>query len=132
MVPQGRGLIVALSFWAARKRLGNVIYGIAQAATDKMIADMAEELAPHGVSAVSLYPGLVRTERVLEAAAQGVFDLAGSESPQFTGRVIAALASSALAARDSGRALVAAAVADELGVTDIDGTRPRALTIADV
>ncbi|HLI66348.1 MAG TPA: SDR family NAD(P)-dependent oxidoreductase [Caulobacteraceae bacterium] len=132
MVPQGRGLIVALSFWAARKRLGNVIYGIAQAATDKMIADMAEELAPHGVSAVSLYPGLVRTERVLEAAAQGVFDLAGSESPQFTGRVIAALASSPLAARDSGRALVAAAVADELGVTDIDGSRPRALTIADV
>ena len=48
---------------AAQKHLGNVAYGVAKAATDKMTADMAEELRSHGVSVVSLYPGLVRTVR---------------------------------------------------------------------
>ena len=132
MVPRGAGLIVGLSFWAAKKHLGNVIYGVAQAGTDKMMADMAAELRPHGVSAVSLYPGLVRTERVMEAAAAGVFALSDSESPQFIGRVIAALAVSPLAVERSGQALVAAALAQELGVSDIDGAQPRPLTIDDV
>ena len=54
-----------------------------------MTSDMAHELKPHGVTAVSLYPGLVRTEAVLAA---GCFDLSNSESPEFIGRVIAALA----------------------------------------
>src|ERR1017187_582075 len=44
MVPRRRGLIVNISFWAAQKHLGNVIYGVAKAATDKMTADMAQEL----------------------------------------------------------------------------------------
>ena len=57
MVPRRRGLIVNISFWAARKHIGNVAYGVAKAATDKMTADMATELAPHGVTVVSLYPG---------------------------------------------------------------------------
>ncbi len=132
MVPQGRGLIVCLSFWAARKRLGNLLYGIAQAGTDKMVADMAGELAPHGVNAISLYPGLVRTEQVMQAAAAGAFDLSNSESPEFIGRVISALAASPLAGARSGQALVAAALAGELGVTDIDGGQPHPLTIEDV
>ncbi len=132
MLPAGRGLIVNLSFWAAKKPLGNVIYGVAHAGTDKMTADMAHELASHGVSVISLYPGLVRTEAVMAAAAGGAFDLANSESPQFIGRVIAALAASPMARERSGQALVAAAVAQELGVTDIDGARPRPLTIEDV
>ena len=45
------------AFWAAQKHMGNVIYGVAKAATDKMTADMAHELRPHGVAVVSLYPG---------------------------------------------------------------------------
>jgi dehydrogenase/reductase SDR family member 1 len=80
-----------------------VIYGMAHAATDKMTADMAHELVPHGVSVVSLYPGLVRTESIMAAAAAGAFDLANSESPEFIGRVIAALAASALARERSVR-----------------------------
>lgn len=129
MVPHRRGLIVNISFWAAQKHIGNTIYGISKAATDKMTADMAHELRPHGVSAVSLYPGLVRTEAVLAA---GVFDLSNSESPEFIGRVIAALWHDPKLAHRSGRALVAAAVASELGVMDIDGQQPRALTLAQV
>jgi NAD(P)-dependent dehydrogenase (short-subunit alcohol dehydrogenase family) len=129
MIPQGRGLIVNLSFWAARTYLGNAIYGAAQAATDKMTADMAQDLKPFGVNAISLYPGLVRTERVLEAAAGGHLSLDNSESPQFTGRVIAALAASPAAARESGRAVVGAAIARELGVIDIDETSPEPLKL---
>jgi dehydrogenase/reductase SDR family protein 1 len=132
MIPAGRGLIVNVSAWAARKRIGNAIYGLAKAATDKMTADMAEELAPHGVAVVSLYPGLVRTEAVLAAAQAGVFDLANSESPQFIGRVVAALAADPALMARSGQVVVAAAAARELGVSDIDGARPRPLTLADV
>lgn len=66
MIAQRRGLIVNISSWAAQKHLGNVAYGVSKAATDKLTADMAAELKPHGVAVVSLYPGLVRTEKVME------------------------------------------------------------------
>src|SRR5215510_4079348 len=67
MVAQRSGLIVNISFWAAQKYIGNVAYGVSKAATDKLTADMAHELKPHNVAVVSLYPGLVRTEKVMEA-----------------------------------------------------------------
>lgn len=129
MVPRRSGLIVNISFWAAQKYIGNAIYGISKAATDKMTADMAHELRPHGVTAASLYPGQVRTEAVLAA---GVFDLSNSESPEFIGRVIAALWRDPKLADRSGQVLVAAAVASELGVVDIDGKRPVPLTLDQV
>jgi len=130
MAPQGRGLIVNISHWAAQKYIGNVIYVVSKAATDKMTADMARELKPHGVTVVSLYPGLVRTELVMQAAA--VFDLSNSESPQFQGRVIAALANDPSLMDRTGQVLVTAAVARELGVTDIDGKSPAPLTFETV
>jgi len=129
MVLQKRGLIVNISHWAAQKRIGNTIYGISKAATDKMTNDMAQELRPHGVAVVSLYPGLVRTEAVMAAAQLGWFDLANSESPEFSGRVIAALASDPNLMESSGKVLVAAAVAAEYGVSDVDGKRPTPLTL---
>jgi dehydrogenase/reductase SDR family member 1 len=129
MIPARRGLIAHVSSWAAQKHIGNTLYGIAKAATDKMAADMAHELKPHGITVVSLYPGLVRTEAVLAA---GVFDLSNSESPEFIGRTVAALAEDPNVTRWSGAVVVAAALAEEYGFTDIDGRRPRPLTIADV
>jgi dehydrogenase/reductase SDR family member 1 len=129
LIERGQGLIVNISYWAARKPMGNVIYGVSKAATDKMTADMAQELRPHGVSVVSLYPGLVRTEAVLRSAEAGWFDLANSESPEFIGRVIAALWRDPKLAERSGQVLVAAAVASELGVQDLDGKQPRPLTL---
>jgi dehydrogenase/reductase SDR family member 1 len=129
MVQAHQGLIVHISFWAARKYIGNTLYGVAKAATDKMAADMAHELKSHGVTVVSLYPGLVRTESVLAA---GVFDLSNSESPEFIGRAVAALAGDPHVARRTGSVLVAAALAEEYGFTDIDGRQPRPLTLADV
>ncbi len=129
MAPRRRGLIVNISFWAARKHLGNAIYGIAKAATDKMSADMAHELRPHGVAVVSLYPGMVRTEAVLLAAQGGWLDLSNSESPEFIGRVIAALAHDPALMERSGKALVAAEVAAEFGISDVDGRKPTPLTL---
>lgn len=126
MVAHRRGLIVNISYWAARKYMGNVIYGVSKAATDKMTSDMAQELRPHGVSVISLYPGLVRTEAVLNS---GWFDLSNSESPEFIGRVVAALWNDPKLAERSGQALVAAGVASELGVRDLDGKQPAALTL---
>jgi len=130
MVAKRRGLIVNISHWAAQKHIGNVAYGVSKAATDKMVADMAIELRPHGVTAVSLYPGMVRTEKVMEAAAW--LDLTNSESPEFIGRAVAALAVDPNVMRHTGTVLVAAGVALEYGFTDIDGKTPRPLTLADV
>ncbi len=128
MVEAKAGLIVNMSYWAAQKYLGNTVYGIAKAATDKLTADTASELKEFGVHAVSLYPGLVRTEAVLQAAESGAFDLSNSESPEFIGRVIAALADDPKLSARSGQVLVAAAVARELGVLDVDGKQPKPLT----
>jgi NAD(P)-dependent dehydrogenase (short-subunit alcohol dehydrogenase family) len=84
MVAQRSGLIVNISSLAAHQVNSGVAYCTAKSADDKMAACMAHELRPHNVAAVSLYPGLVRTEAVLKAAAH--FDMSNSESPQFTGR----------------------------------------------
>src|SRR6266513_337336 len=130
MIARRRGLIVNISFWAAQKHVGNVAYGVSKAATDKMTADMATELKPYGVAVVSLYPGLVRTEKVMEAAQW--LDLSNSESPDFIGRAVAALAADPDVLRHTGKVLVAAALGIEYGFTDIDGKTPRPLTIADV
>jgi dehydrogenase/reductase SDR family member 1 len=130
MIAQRRGLIVNISFWAAQKYIGNVAYGVSKAATDKMTADMATELKPYGVAVVSLYPGLVRTEKVMEAAKW--LDLTNSESPEFIGRAVAALAADPDVLRYTGKVLVAATIAKEYGFRDIDGKTPRPLKLTDV
>jgi NAD(P)-dependent dehydrogenase (short-subunit alcohol dehydrogenase family) len=130
MIARRRGLIVNVSFWAAQKHIGNVAYGVSKAATDKLTADMATELRPHGAAVVSLYPGLVRTEKVMEASQW--LDLSNSESPEFIGRAVAALAADPDVLRHTGQVLVAAALAREYGFTDVDGKSPRPLTLADV
>ena len=127
MLPRRTGLIVNISFWAAQKHVGNAIYGASKAAVDKLTSDMAHELRPHGISVVSIYPGLVRTEAVMAAAAW--LDLSNSESPEFQGRVIAALAADPNVAGLSGQVLVSAALAQQYEIVDIDGRRPIPLTL---
>jgi NAD(P)-dependent dehydrogenase (short-subunit alcohol dehydrogenase family) len=127
MLPRSRGLIVHLGFFAAQKYLGNAAYGVAKAATDRLVADTAHELRPHGVAVVSLWPGLVRTERVLDAAA--FLDLSNSESPRFTGRALVALAADPHVLERSGRAWIVAGLAREYGFRDVDGSQPRPLSL---
>ena len=130
MIDRKRGLIVNISFWAAQKYVGNVPYGVAKAATDKLTSDVAHELRSHNVTVVSLYAGMVRTEKVMEAAAW--LDLSNSESPRFVGRAVVALALESDVIRRTGSVVIAAQVAAEHDVADIDGKRPRPLTIHDV
>lgn len=130
MLLQRSGLVANISFWSAQKHIGNVAYGVAKAATDKLTFDMAAELKEHNVAAVSLYPGLVRTEKITAAAEW--LDLSNSESPEFTGRAVVALANDDEVMRKSGKVLVVAALAQEYGFTDIDGKAPRPLSLADV
>ena len=122
MLAQQSGLIINISFIAAEQDDAGVCYGVAKAADDRMAACMAHELRPHNIAAVSLYPGLVRTEAVLKASEQ--FDLSNSESPQFIGRAVAALASDPNIMDKLGKVFVAAELALNYGFTDIDGKQP--------
>lgn len=130
MIAQRSGLIVNISFFAAQRVDKGVMYSVAKLADDHMAACMAHELREHNVAAISLYPGLVRTEAVLKAAEW--FDLSNSESPQFIGRAIAALASDPALMAKSGSVQIAAQVALDYGFTDIDNKQPRPLTVAEV
>jgi dehydrogenase/reductase SDR family protein 1 len=130
MIAQGVGLMVNISFFSAQKDNGGAAYGPAKAADDRMAACMAHELRPHGVAAVSLYPGLVRTEGVLKAGEH--FNLSNSESPQFIGRAVAALAADPDVMAKSGQVLVAAALGLEYGFSDIDGKQPRPLSLDEI
>lgn len=124
------GLIVNISFWAAKKYVGNVIYGASKAAADKLTSDMALELRDTKISVVSLYPGLVRTEEVMKAAAY--LDLTNSESPQFIGRVIANMFLDPAIPEKSGKICIAAQLAMDYHITDIDGKQPHPLTLETV
>jgi hypothetical protein len=66
----------------------------------------------------------------MEAAAY--LDTSNSESPEFIGRAVAALAQDPDVRRHTGKVLIAAALAKEYGFTDIDGSSPRPLTLVDV
>lgn len=129
MTKKKSGLIVNISYWSAQIYMSNAQYGIAKAAVDKMSEYMAHELKQFNVAVVSLYPGLVRTESVLKNAEH--FDMSNSESPQFIGRVVNALANDPNIMKKSGKILVAAQEAIEYGIKDIDGRQPRPLTIKD-
>ncbi|HJS18188.1 MAG TPA: SDR family NAD(P)-dependent oxidoreductase [Anaerolineales bacterium] len=127
MIAQQSGLIVNISFFAAQRNDRGVAYGVAKSASDHMAVCMAHELREHNVAAVSLYPGLVRTESVLKAN----FDMSNSESPQFIGRAVTALSSDSEIMKKSGQVLVAANLALEYGFTDIDGKQPRPISVAE-
>jgi NAD(P)-dependent dehydrogenase (short-subunit alcohol dehydrogenase family) len=129
MTRKKSGLIVNISFWSAQVYLGNTQYGASKAAVDKMTEYMARELKKYDVAVASLYPGLVRTESIMRNAKH--FDMSNSESPQFIGRVVAALAADPDIMRKSGRVLVAAQEALEYGIQDIDGKQPRPVTLED-
>jgi NAD(P)-dependent dehydrogenase (short-subunit alcohol dehydrogenase family) len=125
MTAAGSGLIVNISSSGAAKYAWHVAYGVGKAALDRMTADTAHELRDFGVAVVSLWPGLVRTERVEKYAAQlPAFQNVRSESPRFTGRAVAALAADPDVMRHTGRALASRALADLYGFADVDGSLP--------
>jgi dehydrogenase/reductase SDR family protein 1 len=130
MIPNQSGLIVNLSFFAAQRADKGVAYGAAKAATDHMNSCMAHELKPNNIAALCIYPGLVRTEAVLRGADH--LDLTNSESPQFIGRAVVALAEDENCMAKSGTVCIAAELALEYGFTDIDGSQPKPLSAMDI
>ena len=140
MLAQGSGLIVNVSSSGAIQYAHTVSYGVGKAALDRMTADMAHELEPHGVAVVSIWPGLVRTElvmfgarrtdegrSVLDLPGEGTFDLDDAESPRFVGRGVVALASDTKVLARTGGAFYVADLANDYGFTDVNGTVPRVL-----
>jgi NAD(P)-dependent dehydrogenase (short-subunit alcohol dehydrogenase family) len=134
------GLVVEVTdgtdaYNAANYRV-SFFYDLAKAAVNRMAFALAHELAPHGATALSLTPGWLRSEAMLEA--YGVTEanwrdatlrqphFAISESPAFVGRAVAALAQDPDVARWNGKSLSSGELAKVYGFTDLDGSRPDA------
>jgi NAD(P)-dependent dehydrogenase (short-subunit alcohol dehydrogenase family) len=128
MVPQGSGLIVAISGYVGVTYTYGTIFGTAKSAVDRMARDMAIELKPHNIASMSLWQGLTFTERANRNLAS-IPGLSGRSattpengcSPEFPGRVIAAMAADANIMQRSGATLITAELAKEYGIRDVDG-----------
>ncbi|HWU32315.1 MAG TPA: SDR family NAD(P)-dependent oxidoreductase [Marmoricola sp.] len=122
-------LVVNTSGFGGACYMHGPAYGAVKAGVDKLAHDMAVDFAPFGVSVVSIWMGLLltaRTERVLDAEPEkygGARRI--TESPEFTGRVIAALHADPQRMAVSGRVLIGAEEGARLGVLDVDGSSPR-------
>jgi dehydrogenase/reductase SDR family protein 1 len=120
LIAAQRGLIANISSAGGGQYMFSVAYGVGKSGVDRLAADMAHELRPHGVAAVSLWPGMVRTE-FIEATAKrsgGAMDLSQAESPVFTGRAVAALAADPKLLDRTGRVWIVADLAREYGFSD--------------
>ncbi|MBR0898271.1 SDR family NAD(P)-dependent oxidoreductase [Bradyrhizobium tropiciagri] len=129
MLPQGRGLIVNTSSGGGIRYTFNVPFGVQKSGVDRMARDMAHELQPFGIAAVSIWPGYIKSEklaaqpdRVPPALARLIAER--GETPVFAGRAVAALAADPGVMAKSGQILLASELAAEYGFTDIDGKVP--------
>jgi NAD(P)-dependent dehydrogenase (short-subunit alcohol dehydrogenase family) len=125
---QGRAipLIISPVGWAYGEYLANLCYDVSKSAIVRMISGMAHELRPHGVAAIALAPGFMRTERIMVAHAAHPFELSWTESPEYAGRAVRALAEDENVMQKSGEVLTVGDLAREYDFTDIDGRQPAA------
>jgi NAD(P)-dependent dehydrogenase (short-subunit alcohol dehydrogenase family) len=137
MMEQGQGLIVNTTFWDRGKCLSSLPYDLAKTAVNRLAYVMALELRPHGVAALALSPGWMRTEAVLrvydadEQHWREVPDLNGTESTQYIGRAVVALAADPDVLEKSGCILTVGDLAREYGFTDYDGRQPPTFIMAE-
>ena len=128
MAKQKSGLIVNTSSPGAACYMHGPAYGAQKAGGDKMIWDMAHDLRPFNVASISIWMGVLKTERlkmVMEADPEkyaAFFDAA--ETPEFTGRIIDALQRDSELMEKSGQAFIGAELGLNYGITDIDGSQP--------
>jgi NAD(P)-dependent dehydrogenase (short-subunit alcohol dehydrogenase family) len=109
-------------------------YDLVKTGVSRMAWAYAKDLAPHDATSVSLTPGWMRSEMMLEiygvteenwrdaAAKQEHFVI--SETPRFTGRAVASLAADPQKARWNGQSLSSGQLAKVYGFDDLDGSRP--------
>jgi NAD(P)-dependent dehydrogenase (short-subunit alcohol dehydrogenase family) len=140
LIRQPGGLVVEVTdgtneYNATHYRV-SFFYDLAKAAVNRMAFALAHELKPHGGTAVSLTPGWLRSEAMLDAygvresnwrdatARQPHFAI--TESPAFVGRAVAALAQDPEVARWNGQSLSSGQLAKVYDFTDLDGSQPDA------
>lgn len=148
MVERGSGLIVEMTdgvtpnpSWTEPGYRGSLFYDLVKASAIRIAHGLDAELRPHGVTALALTPGWLRSERVLEreglteenwrdgyeigTTTRGRQGWLASESPRYVGRAVAALAGDAAIGRRAGEILTSWDLAGEYGFCDVNGTRPR-------
>ena len=129
MLPRKSGLIVSTIAWDHDKYIGS-FYDLAKHGIVRMIWGLARELKPYRIATVAIAPGFTRTERVLSAFKihadewRNVTHLKKTESPEYAGRAVAALAQDKHVLRRSGKAYMTGELAREYGFTDVDGRQP--------
>jgi len=128
LVANGEGLVVNTSSFGGRIYMHGPAYGAGKAAVDKLAHDMAVDFRPYNVAVVSIWMGLLlteRTQRVFDAEPDKYADLvATAETPEFTGRVIDALARDPEFMAKSGKVWIGAELGAEYGVVDTNGRQP--------
>jgi NAD(P)-dependent dehydrogenase (short-subunit alcohol dehydrogenase family) len=128
LLANGEGLVVNTSSYGGRIYMHGPAYGAGKAGIDKMAHDMAVDFRPHRVAVIALWMGLLATERTRRVFAAEPEKYAGmeatAESPEFSGRVIDALARDPQLMDRSGQVWIGAELALAYGVTDIDGRQP--------
>jgi NAD(P)-dependent dehydrogenase (short-subunit alcohol dehydrogenase family) len=139
LVDEPGGLLVevtdgTVAYNATRYRL-SVFYDLAKVAVNRLAFSLGHELRPHGATAVSITPGWLRSEMMLDnfgvteanwrdALGRAPADFALSESPRYVGRAVVALAADPDRARWNQQSLTSGRLAAEYGFTDVDGSRP--------
>jgi NAD(P)-dependent dehydrogenase (short-subunit alcohol dehydrogenase family) len=138
LISRPGGLVVEVTdgtavYNADHYRVG-MFYDLAKTSVTRMGWDLAQELEPHGSTAVALTPGWMRSELMLEHHGVGEANWRDatehtphfciSESPLFVGRAVAALAADAEVSRWNGQSLSSGGLAQVYGFTDVDGTQP--------
>lgn len=134
MVARRRGLVVEVTDGDTLAYRGTLYYDLAKMSVIRLAYAMAEELGPHGVTALAVTPGFLRSEGVLDhfgvteatwrdAVAKDP-NFAASEAPCFVGRAVAALAADPRVHERTGGLFASWTLAAEYGFTDIDGARP--------
>ncbi|OKI20927.1 SDR family oxidoreductase [Streptomyces sp. CB03911] len=134
MVARGSGLVVEVTDGNTARYRGSFFYDLAKSAVIRLAVAQAAELKPHGVAAVAITPGFLRSEAMLEhfgvteenwrdGAAEDP-NFAYSETPAYLGRAVAALAADPAVLARTGRALATWDLYKEYGFTDVDGSRP--------
>ncbi len=139
MLESGPGLLVEMNDGTsevnAEVRPGvGFYYDFVKASVDRLVKNLTFELGEHAVTAVGVTPGWLRSERMLEGfgvteatwrdAITRVPGFAIAESPTYVARGVVALAADTGHHRFAGQVLTARQLADEYGVTDVDGARP--------
>jgi NAD(P)-dependent dehydrogenase (short-subunit alcohol dehydrogenase family) len=137
MLQRGAGLVVEITDGDFLGYRGNAFYDIAKIVPIRLALALAADLQSRGIAgitALALTPGFLRSEAVLEhfgvaesnwrdAIAKDPF-FAGSETPAYVGRAVAALAADPLVSAKAGRVFASWDLAKEYGFTDADGSRP--------